>query len=68
MWGLHRKQAGVQGIAHAQTIRALSFDTDYRAMTELGTAKAAMAFSSLKSAQKRPRLPEVFRGAAVLDG
>jgi hypothetical protein len=31
MWGLHRKQAGLQGIAHAQTIRALSFDTDYSA-------------------------------------
>ena len=31
MWELHRKQAGVQGIAHAQTIRALSFDTDYSA-------------------------------------
>ena len=31
MWGLHRKQAGMQGIAHAQAIRALSFDTDYRA-------------------------------------
>ena len=38
MWGLHRKQASVQAIAHAQTIRALSFDTDYRTWELPGSA------------------------------
>jgi hypothetical protein len=50
MLGLHRKQAGVQSIAHAQTIRALSFDTDSRALERQGlrSSVGVIYFGQLK--------------------